>query len=106
MTSRMRIGTGGILLNYSCPAKIVEDFRLLELYFSGRIDLGVVGGTISCDEQYLDGRSRPDPGSYSERLRTLVDLVRGDTLGPMSAGRPSLWLCGASRSSAILAGTL
>jgi luciferase family oxidoreductase group 1 len=106
MTSRMRIGTAGILLNYACPAKVAEDFRLLELYFSGRIDLGVAAGGLADEALYLDGKSRPDRASFAARVRALVDLVRGDRVGPAVATRPSLWLCGTSVSTGTLAGEL
>jgi luciferase family oxidoreductase group 1 len=110
MTARMRIGTAGILLNYACPAKVTEDFRLLELYFPGRIDLGVAGASgIAHEHLHLDGGSRPTRASYAARVRALVDLVRGDTdavFGPVSSTRPALWLCGSSVESAVLAGTL
>jgi alkanesulfonate monooxygenase SsuD/methylene tetrahydromethanopterin reductase-like flavin-dependent oxidoreductase (luciferase family) len=111
MSSRMRIGTAGILLNYACPAKVAEDFRLLELYFAGRIDLGVAAGGggaagIADEALYLDGKPRPDRSSFAARVRALVDLVRGDLVGPAAATRPSLWLCGTSVSSGTLAGEL
>src|SRR5471030_2211259 len=40
-SSRMRVGTGGVLLPYYCPLKIAEVFRMLEALFPGRIDLGI-----------------------------------------------------------------
>lgn len=106
MTSRMRIGTAGVLLKYACPAKVAEDFRLLELYFPGRIDLGVAAGSIAHEELYLDGKPRPDQASYAARVRALVEQVRGDRVGPAVATRPELWLCGSSPSSGALAGEL
>jgi len=110
LTGRIRIGTAGVLLNYACPAKVAEDFRLLELYFPGRIDLGVAGARAASDEAlYLDGRPAPGPASYAARVRTVVELVRGThalAVGPRSTTRPPLWLCGTSRSSAELAGSL
>jgi luciferase family oxidoreductase group 1 len=106
MTSRLRIGTAGVLLKYACPAKVAEDFRLLELYFAGRIDLGVAAGSIAREELYLDGKPKPDAESYAARVRALVELVRGDRVGPAVATRPELWLCGSSPSSGVLAGEL
>ncbi|HYS51567.1 MAG TPA: MsnO8 family LLM class oxidoreductase, partial [Burkholderiales bacterium] len=40
-TSRIRVGTGGVLLPYYSPLKIAEQFRMLEALFPGRIDLGI-----------------------------------------------------------------
>jgi luciferase family oxidoreductase group 1 len=110
MTARIRIGTAGVLLNYACPAKVAEDFRLLELYFPGRIDVGVAGARASQDQDlYLDGRPPPTATSYADRVRQLVELVRGThavSVGPRSDSTSPLWLCGTSRSSAELAGSL
>jgi len=109
MTVRIRVGTAGILIKYACPAKIAEDFRLLELYFSGRIDLGIAGASIAHDELYLDGRPRPSRESYAMRVRMLVNLVLGNhdiVVGPVGPTRPTLWLCGSSVTSAVLAGHL
>lgn len=110
MTGRLRIGTAGVLLNYACPAQVAEDFRLLELYFPGRIDLGIAGARAPSGEAlYLDGRPAPTPASYAAKVRTLVELVRGThavAVGPRGATQPPLWLCGTSRSSAELAGSL
>src|SRR5678815_3218521 len=109
MTVRIRVGTAGILMKYACPAKVAEDFRLLELYFSGRIDLGIAGASIAHEELYLDGRPRPGHESYAMRVRTLVNLVLGNhdvVVGPVGPTVPTLWLCGSSVTSAILAGDL
>src|SRR5258708_3004426 len=40
-TSRIRVGTGGILLPYYSPLKVAEQFRMLEALYPGRIDLGL-----------------------------------------------------------------
>jgi len=110
MTERIRIGTAGVLLHYACPARVAEDFRLLELYFPGRIDLGVAGGRLSSHESaYLDGRPPPTEDHYAARVRMLVDLVRGShtvAVGPVSKTQPPLWLCGKTSRSAALAGSV
>jgi len=41
VTSRMRIGSGGIMLPNHTPLKVVETFRVLEALHPGRIDLGI-----------------------------------------------------------------
>ena len=40
-TTRIRVGTGGILLPYYSPFKVAEQFRMLEALYPGRIDLGI-----------------------------------------------------------------
>src|SRR6204780_772738 len=47
-TSRMRVGTGGVLLPHYSALKVAEQFRMLEALAPGRIDLGIgraPGGT-------------------------------------------------------------
>jgi luciferase family oxidoreductase group 1 len=110
MTERIRIGTAGVLLHYASPAKVAEEFRLLELYFPGRIDLGVAGGRLSAHESvYLDGRPPPTEDRYEARVRMLVELMRGShelSVGPSTKTQPPLWLCGKTRRSAELAGAV
>ena len=40
-TTRMRVGSGGVLLPYYAPFKVAEQFNLLEALYPGRIDLGL-----------------------------------------------------------------
>src|SRR5262245_54354802 len=41
MTSRMRVGSGGVMLPNHSPLKVAETFRTLEALHPGRIDLGI-----------------------------------------------------------------
>src|SRR5213083_492855 len=40
-TSRIRVGSGGVMLQHYSSLKVAESFRVLETLFPGRIDLGV-----------------------------------------------------------------
>jgi luciferase family oxidoreductase group 1 len=40
-TSRLRVGSAGIMLSHYSPLKTAEQFRTLEVLFPGRIDLGL-----------------------------------------------------------------
>jgi luciferase family oxidoreductase group 1 len=40
-TSRIRIGTGGVLLQHYSPYKVAEQFRVLAALAPGRVDLGI-----------------------------------------------------------------
>jgi luciferase family oxidoreductase group 1 len=117
LSGRMRVGTAGVLLNLYSPWKVAEDFRLLQLMFAGRVDLGVTGGVAAEPVQsaLLDGRPPLDPRTYAAKVRTLVRLMRrerddtgmsGGKLGPRCGGTPDLWLCGSSMRSALLAAEL
>src|SRR6202012_3715789 len=41
VTSRMRIGSGGIMLPHYSPLKVAETFSMLSALYPGRIDLGI-----------------------------------------------------------------
>ena len=40
-TSRIRVGSGGVMLPNHAPLVVAEQFALLEAAFPGRIDLGI-----------------------------------------------------------------
>jgi len=40
-TSRMRVGSGGVMLPNHAPLMVAERFKVLEALFPGRIDLGI-----------------------------------------------------------------
>ncbi|MGH7341616.1 MAG: MsnO8 family LLM class oxidoreductase, partial [Candidatus Rokuibacteriota bacterium] len=40
-TSRIRVGSGGVMLQHYSSLKVAESFRVLETLFPGRIDLGI-----------------------------------------------------------------
>ena len=40
-TSRMRVGSGGVMLPNHAPLMVAERFKVLEALFPGRIDLGL-----------------------------------------------------------------
>ena len=40
-TSRIRVGSGGVMLQHYSALKVAESFRVLETLFPGRIDLGI-----------------------------------------------------------------
>src|SRR5215216_8176254 len=40
-TSRIRVGSGGVMLSHYSALKVAENFRVLETLYPGRIDLGI-----------------------------------------------------------------
>jgi len=57
-TSRIRLGSGGVLLPQYSPYKIAENFKLLETLFPNRIDLGLgrsPGGSTATRLALTDG---------------------------------------------------
>jgi luciferase family oxidoreductase group 1 len=41
MTTRIRLGAGGVMLPNHSPLKVAESYKLLEAIYPGRIDLGI-----------------------------------------------------------------
>jgi alkanesulfonate monooxygenase SsuD/methylene tetrahydromethanopterin reductase-like flavin-dependent oxidoreductase (luciferase family) len=117
-TKRLRVGTAGVLINYQSPLKIAEDFSLLEYFFPGRIDLGIVGASASqcVGASLLDGRDSPTRDTFAhkagllaghlKRGRTAPDSQRGHRFQFGCEGCPEFWICGHSQRSAVLAGQL
>ena len=117
-TSRIRVGTGGVLLPYYSPLKVAEQFRMLEALYPGRIDLGIgraPGGDQVTALAIGEGRY-PGAEHFPEQVRYLVAYL-DDALPPdhpfarvkvMPVGRtaPQVWLLGSSDYSGALAARL
>lgn len=117
LTSRMRIGSGGVMLPHYSAFKVAENFRMLETLFPGRIDLGI-GRAPGSDQRTLrilaDGKPNwSNPESYPYQVRDLVAWLhdalpdthagRGVTAQPSGPTAPDVWLLGSSDESAALA---
>src|SRR6058998_2866003 len=103
-TSRIRVGSGGVMLQHYSPLKVAESFRVLETLFPGRIDLGI-GRAPGSDQ--LTARALRDGGSpeyFPQQVSDLVGFLHG-TLPPghvygqvlaMPTGptAPQMWLAG------------
>jgi luciferase family oxidoreductase group 1 len=117
-TSRIRVGTGGVLLPYYSPFKVAEQFRMLEALYPGRIDLGIgraPGGdqmtALAMGEGQYTGAER-----FPEQVQFLVAYV-DDALPkdhpfsrvkvmPSGPTSPQVWLLGSSDYSGALAAEL
>ncbi len=119
-TSRIRVGSGGVMLPHYSPLKVAESFGVLSGLFPGRIDLGIgrAAGTDPMTTRALQrDRSRPAPDDFPEQLAELLGyfdrsfpadhpLARlADSL-PGNPEVPETWLLGSSEQSAIWAGEL
>jgi luciferase family oxidoreductase group 1 len=118
-TSRIRVGSGGIMLPNHSALKVAETFRALHALHPGRIDLGVgrAAGTDNKTALALR-RSRDLLGAdgFPEQLAELLALLASDPdpsirFGPLKAvptgvPSPEIHLLGASVESAEAAGRL
>ena len=115
-TSRMRVGSGGVMLPNHAPLMVAERFKVLEGLFPGRIDLGLgrAPGTDQITSFAL--RRRQDGRDGDDFLERFQELVAFDTGGfpenhpfgrirvmPDDVRLPPIWLLGSSDYSAVLA---
>jgi len=115
-TSRIRIGSAGVMLPHYAPLKVAEQFRVLEALAPGRIDLGV--GRAPGSDMRTARLLRTDPQQSADnfpiQVRELqawiagIDLPeghpgRGVTANPMGPTTPELWMLGSSDYGAQLA---
>lgn len=107
LTSRLRIGSGGVLLPNHPPLVVAEQFGTLAALHPGRIDLGV--GRAPGGAPHVVSRLRRTSAPYREQLEELRALLApADTVAvPVQGGNvPRLWLLGSSPSTAELAVSL
>jgi luciferase family oxidoreductase group 1 len=112
-TSRIRVGSGGVMLPNHAPLVVAEQFGMLEALHPGRIDLGIgrAPGTDQVTAAAL--RRSPDGLSAEDFPRQLTELraffagdVHGLTAVPAEGNSPDVWLLGSSGYSAQVAGLL
>jgi luciferase family oxidoreductase group 1 len=119
-TSRMRVGSGGVMLPHYSPLKVAESFSVLSGLFPGRIDLGLgrASGTDPLTTFALQ-RDRRDaaPDDFPQQLAELLAYLDGTLpadhpfkrLEATLPGRPEVpepWLLGSSPQSAEWAAQL
>jgi luciferase family oxidoreductase group 1 len=119
-TSRIRVGSGGVMLPHYSPFKVAETFSLLAGLFPGRIDLGLgrAAGTdpmttFALQRDRRQAAADDFPQQLAELLAYIEDRMPADhpfarlaaTL-PGRPERPQPWLLGSSEQSAIWAGQL
>ena len=117
-TTRLRIGTGGVLLPYYSAFRTAEAFRMLEALYPGRIDLGVgrAPGGDARTAQAVAGGGFPDAEQFPQQVWELGAHLTGRLppdhpyarvrLQPEVATAPEIWLLGSSDYSGALAAQL
>jgi len=107
-TSRIRIGSGGVMLPNHAPLVVAEQFGTLEALHPGRVDLGI-GRAPGTDPLTARALGRGDAASFPDDLVELIGYFTGasEQLAVPGLGHlPELWLLGSSTYSAQLAGML
>ena len=114
-THHMRIGSGGVMLSHYSPYKVAENFRLLEVLYPGRIDLGV-GRAPGSDGLTAAALAYGNPLGieyYPAKVKDMVAFVSGREplteafqklkATPASPTMPEVWMLGSSFDSAAYA---
>lgn len=81
-TSRIRVGTGGVMLPNHPPLVVAEQFGVLEALYPGRIDMGLgrsVGFTAGVREALGHGKEAAD--GFGAQVRALLGFFSGDHPG-------------------------
>ena len=115
-TSRIRVGSGGVMLSHYSPLKVAESFRMLETLFPGRIDLGIgraPGSDQRTAEVLANDAGALDIAQFPKKVTALIGFLNnrfeadhpfaGIRAMPEGPGTPELWLLGSSDQSAALA---
>jgi luciferase family oxidoreductase group 1 len=114
-TSRIRVGSGGVMLQHYSPLKVAESFRVLETLFPGRIDLGLgrAPGSDQLAARALAGPGGGSPEFFPQQVSDLLAWLGGNPppehpfarvrAMPTGDSVPEVWLLGSSNQSAALA---
>ncbi len=113
VTTGIRVGSGGVMLQHYSPLKVAESFRVLETLHPGRIDLGIgrAPGSDQLTARALGGSGAPE--YFPQQVEDLLAFVHGELppehpfakvrAMPTGPTAPEPWLLGSSDQSAALA---
>lgn len=115
-TTRIRVGSAGVMLPHYSALKVAEQFRVLEALAPGRIDLGVgrAPGSDPLTARALNPMPQPVEDHFPRQLQELQHWVSGNPLpeghpfrrvvaNPTGPTTPDLWILGSSDYGAQLA---
>jgi luciferase family oxidoreductase group 1 len=122
-TKTIRVGSGGVMLPHYSPLKVAEQFRMLEVLYPGRIDLGL-GRAPGTDQRTAAALQAGPQGWSIDAFPSQVHLLRqflddGAERAPLpddhpyrgihamprapSAEGPQMWMLGSGIHSALYA---
>ncbi len=118
-TSRIRVGSGGVMLTHYSSLKVAEQFRMMEALYPGRIDLGLGRAPGSDGRTAMALQTGPVPRAvdgYPQQVLDLLNYLRGTTpqghefsgvrAMPAGPGIPEVWLLASSMGSTYYAAAL
>ena len=120
-TQHIRVGSGGVMLTHYASLKVAEQFRVLEAFYPGRVDLGI-GRAPGSDQRTMVALAYPRrpaevdafPQQVADLVGYLYDALASDhpfadvkaAPGKAPLVAPQVWLLGSSDFSASLAAHL
>lgn len=114
-TSRIRVGSGGIMLPNHVPLKIAESFHTLEALHPGRIDFGI-GRAPGTNQITLQALRSFDPSKFSAQMAEMLAFSNQEfpsdhpfssiRVMPDDVKMPPIWILGSSGASARYAGEM
>ena len=114
-TSKIRVGSGGVMLPNHAPLKVAETFKMLESLYPGRVALGIgrAPGTDPPTAALLRGSRATGAEDFPERLEDLFAFGEGPVrtnLGggtvaamPLGVDLPPVFILGSSNDGAPFA---
>lgn len=116
LTGRIRVGSGGVMLNHYSSLKVAENFRMLETLYPGRIDLGIgraPGSDMRTAQALAAGPGKLGIEYFGNQIKDLLEFLDG-SIGsdhpfaevraePSGPGLPDFWVLGSSDQSAAYA---
>jgi luciferase family oxidoreductase group 1 len=104
-TSRIRLGSGGVMLPNHSAYHIAENFRTLEALYPGRVDCGI--GRASGGDSYSRSLLMPTPeawGDFGDQADQLAvffhDTCKRAFAMPVIKSAPPIWLLSAGSNAA------
>jgi len=123
-TSRMRVGSGGVMLPHYSPLKVAENFRMLETLYPDRVDLAIgrapgadgrTSAALQAGPQAWDVAVFPQQAAllrhYLEESAGLAawpenHAYRHIHAAPRGPGMPEMWMLASSLNGAVYAAEL
>ncbi len=115
-TTRIRVGSAGVMLPHYAALKVAEQFRVLEAIAPGRIDLGLgrAPGSDGRTAYALNPLAETAAAEFPAQVRDLMAWVAGEPLvaghpfhdilaQPQGPSTPELWMLGSSDYGARVA---
>src|SRR6516165_10746183 len=107
-TTRIRVGSGGVMLPHYSPLKVAEQFRMLHALYPDRVDLGIGrapgGAPLETFALRRERLKTPLPDDFPDQLVELLGFLNQEfaarhpfsriKVSPEMPGTPEVWLLG------------